>query len=211
MGQSIRKQRHRQDCKKRKSNSSANNSTLSEERPLLGDPRHSSISSQSEQSCSHRNNASAARVRLAHALLRKNPRRSNTEDLAEISFEKNSPGGSLGSMNGGNGETHRETIQAFGGTNRALIPTTRYSEGSNTRNKASKTRRHKKGYELEVVECFIDPKDFEPISKNPQKTGSSSSHESVDNVPRCRHGKPRRHQNHSNNSQDSNEHRYIFV
>lgn len=145
MGQSIRKQRHRQDCKRRKNGSSTNNSVLSEEQPLLGDPRHSSISSQSEQSFSHRN-ALGARSILAQAYLRKNPTRSNAEDLAEVTFVNNrgSVGGSLGSMNGS--ETQRETIQAFGGTNKALIPT-RYSDGANTtsRHKANRARRQRKG------------------------------------------------------------------
>jgi hypothetical protein len=209
LGQSIRKHRHRHDCKKRKSTSSANNSTLSEEQPLLGDPRHSSISSQSEQSCSHRKSASVARARLANALLHKNPRRSNTEDLAEITFQhaNENGGGSLGSMHGS--DSQRETIQVFDNTNRALIPTTRYSEGSNSsiRNKARK--RHQKGLELEPVECFLDPRDFKMIAKKPQKAASSSSHESVDNSHLCKHGKPRRsHHSTSNHSQEEgNENR----
>lgn len=132
LGQSLKRHRHRQDCKKRKMNTSTNNS-LSEEQPLIDDThRHSSISSQSDNSCSHKNNAAAARTRLAHALLRKNPRRSNTSDLAEITFlngtENCSTGcGSVASINSSEcNEHHRETVQAFSGTNRSLIPTTRY-------------------------------------------------------------------------------------
>lgn len=134
MGHSLKQHhRHRQDCKKRKMNASINNS-LSEEQPLV-DNRHSSISSQSDHSCSHKSNASAARTRLAHALLSKNPRRSNTSDLTELTFlnstENGSTGfGSIGSID--SSDSQRGSVHAFGNTNKSLIPTTRYSEGSTT-------------------------------------------------------------------------------
>jgi len=209
LGQSIKRRRHRPDCKKRKSNLSGANSVLSEEQPLLGDARHSSVSSHE----SHITTASLARARRMNALLRNTPRRSNGEDLVDISLLHTSEHSPLAieTLNSNN-NLQRETIRAFADTNRSLIPTTRYSDGSNSSShKPKKSRRGRRGLEMEVVECFLDLKDFEMNAKKPkQSTASTSSHESVDDVPRCRHGKPKSKHRHnkSSASQDSTERRH---
>lgn len=47
---------------------------------------------------------------------------------------------------------------------------------------------------MEVVQCYINPTDFEQAPK-PQTAASTSSRESTEDTPRCRHGKSRRQQN----------------
>ncbi|KAI6191699.1 PH domain-containing protein [Aphelenchoides bicaudatus] len=181
LGQSLRRHRHRQDCKKRKNNSSNNNS-LNEDQPLL-DTRHSSISS--DNSCTHRDN-----------------------DLSELNFAQESNSiGSTASMNS-NDSADREGFIAFGNTNRNLIPTTRYSNSSNASSRRlAKARKNQKGYELDVVECFLNPEDFDKMkTQQAESTSSRSSGDDVSDVPRCKHGKPKRHKPRSNHSQDSEEH-----
>lgn len=146
------------------------------------------------------------------ALLRNAPRRSNTEDLVDISLlnkPENSP--LLTETLNENNNLQRETIRAFVDTNRSLIPTTRYSGDNSSAHKPKRSRRNRRGLEMDVVKCFLDLKDFEMNAKKPQQsTASNSSHESNDDVPRCRHGKPKRHHDHSrsNNLQDLNERKH---
>jgi hypothetical protein len=63
---------------------------------------------------------------------------------------------------------------------------------------------------MDVVECFLNPEEFDESAKGSNKAASVSSRESGDEIPRCRHGKPKRHHHsHSNHSLDSADARYI--
>lgn len=57
---------------------------------------------------------------------------------------------------------------------------------------------------MDPVECFLNPDDFDKIATKSDNAASVSSRDSGDDVPRCKHGKPKRqHHNNSNHSLDS--------